>query len=206
MKADLSDIDALRQAIMQDVNQEAEQILTDAQTQADSLRTEAEVQANAERDDILQQARQEAETTRTQAAATAQIEARTLKLKRREQLLQRTFDAARERLASAQQWSDYGQIVRRLVHEGVKHLDADEIIVRADGETQKMLDDDALDKLSKELNVHVHAGEPLAQGTGVVLETPNGHRRYDNTLETRLARIRDGLRMPIYRILTGETS
>ena len=39
-----------------------------------------------------------------------------------------------------------------------------------------------------------------------MLETPDGHRRYDNTLETRLARMKDDLRTPIYHILMGDAA
>jgi vacuolar-type H+-ATPase subunit E/Vma4 len=49
-------------------------------------------------------------------------------------------------------------------------------------------------------------GETLEQGTGVVVETLDGHRQLDNTLETRLKRMEEALRTPVYRILTGESA
>jgi V/A-type H+-transporting ATPase subunit E len=200
-----SDIQALERAIIGDAKEEAEQILDDARARAEDIRQQAETQANTQREAILQQARQEAETLRSHAAATAQLEAQTLKLKRREQLLERVFADARQQLASALEWPDYEQIARRLVREAVERLDTDEVLVRADEGTRRVLDDDVLADLKKELGVHLRTGEPLAQGTGVVLETLDGHRRYDNTLETRLARMQDALRAPVYYILIGET-
>ncbi len=190
---------------MGDAKGETEHILDDARARAEDIRQQAEAQADTKREAILQRARQEAETLRSHAAAAAQLEAQTLKLKRREQLLGRVFADARRQLASAPQWPDYEQITRRLVREAVERLGADETLVRADDETRKMLDDDVLTDLGKELGVHLRAGEPLAQGTGVVLETPDGHRRYDNTLETRLARMQDTLRASVYHTLMGET-
>jgi vacuolar-type H+-ATPase subunit E/Vma4 len=91
------------------------------------------------------------------------------------------------------------------VREAVAHLGTDEALVRADVETRKVLNDEVLVDLGRELGVRLRAGEPLAQSTGIVLETPDGHRRYDNTLETRITRMWDGLRTPVYHILMGET-
>jgi len=207
-----SDIQALERAIISDAREETEQILADAQARAEDIRAQAQAQADAEREAILQQARQEAETLRSHAAAAAQLEAQTLKLKRREQLLERVFTDARQQLASAPQWPDYEQIARRLVREAVERLGADEVLVRADERTQKVLNDEVLADLGKSLlpvggteGGGLRTGAPLTQSTGVALETPDGHRRYDNTLETRLARMQDGLRAPVYHILRGET-
>jgi V/A-type H+-transporting ATPase subunit E len=205
MSPEQDNIQVLKSAIMEEAREEASRILADAEAQAENIRQQAEGQAEAEREAILQQARREAEALHGQAAATAQLEARTLKLKRREQLLERVFTSARQKLAAASEWPDYDQIVRRLVREAVAYLDASEVLVRIAAGTQRVLDEEALADLGRELGVHLHTGAPLAQSTGVVVETPDGHRRYDNTLETRLARMKDVLRTAVYHILMGET-
>lgn len=198
------DIRALEQAIMQDARQEADRMLNEARERAENTRAEARAEANDERDTILERARREAQVLREQAVASAHIEAQKLRLRRREQLLQRPFDQARRRLRSLTERSDYGEIARDLVRDAVGHLDTDNALVRTDAETRKVLTDHVLADLSSELGVYLRASDPLDHGTGVVVETPDGHRRYDNTLETRLARMRDALRTSVYRILTGE--
>jgi len=205
MNPEQSDIRALERAIIGDVKEEADHVLADARARAEDIRRQADERAQAERDKILQRARLEAETLRGQAAAAAQLDAQTLTLKRREQLLERVFAEARRQLTSAPQWPDYEQIARRLGREAVERLEADELLVHADERTRRVLSDEVLEDLGNELGVHLRAGEPLARGSGVVLETPDGHRRYDNTLETRLTRMQGGLRASVYRILMGET-
>jgi V/A-type H+-transporting ATPase subunit E len=200
-----NDIQALQSAIMEEARQEANQILADAQAQAESIHQQAQTQADAEREAILQQAREKTKAIHEHTVAAAQLEAQKLKLERREQLLQQALASARQQLTSVSQRPDYEQIVKRLVREAAEHLGTDEALVRTDVETRKVLDDEALANLGGELSVHLRAGEPLAQSTGIVLETPNGHRRYDNTLETRIARMWDRLRTPVYHILTEET-
>jgi len=84
-------------------------------------------------------------------------------------------------------------------------LKTSDALVRADQYTQKYLTDQALKEISKELNVTIKLGKPLEQGTGVIVETSDGHVMYDNTLETRISRLQNTLRSPIYRILIGES-
>jgi V/A-type H+-transporting ATPase subunit E len=206
MSPERNDIQALVGAIREEVAGEAGQILANARTQAEGIRRQAQTQADAEREAILQRARQEAKALREHTAAAAHLEAQTLKLKRREQLLERAFAEARRQLASASQWPDYEQIAHRLVREAVERLGAAEVVVRVDEETRRVLSDEALAELGEELGVRLRDGEPLTRSGGAVVETPDGHRRYDNTLETRLARMRESLRTPVYHILMGETA
>jgi vacuolar-type H+-ATPase subunit E/Vma4 len=194
----------LEQAIMHEAEAEAKQILDDAQLQATRIKQRALAEVEAEREAILQESNQKAVAQHKQSYAKAQQEAQMLKLRRREQLLERVFAKARERLASIPGRPDHAQIGHRLVHEAVGRLAVDEIIVRTDGGTWENLDEETLKALGEELGVHLIPGERLAQGTGVVLETPEGHRYYDNTLETRLERIKNTLRAPVYRILMGQ--
>ena len=198
-------IQALERAIMEEARGEADQILTDARTEAQNIRRQAQAQADAEREAILQRAQRETQDLHDHTSAAAQLEAQTLKLQRRERLLERVFDAARQKLVSAPEWPDYEQVVHQLVREAVERLGAGEVVVKADGVAQKMLGDTMLAELERELNARLHLGESLTQSTGVVVETPDGHRQVDSTLETRLARMRQELRTPVYHILLGET-
>lgn len=197
-------IESLERAIIQEAQGEAQQIVESAQTQAQIIYQEAESQVKAEGNVILERARKKADTLRSQTEASARIDAQKLKLQRREQLLAQVFDRAGEQLASATQWPDYDQVARQLVRDAVAHLGSDNVLVRTDPQTKKVLTPDVLADLATETGVYIRPGEPLTEGTGIILETPDGHCRYDNRLETRLARIHSSLRSSIYRILTGE--
>jgi vacuolar-type H+-ATPase subunit E/Vma4 len=84
-------------------------------------------------------------------------------------------------------------------------LGAEAARVRADGNAHTILADGLLAELSQQLNVQLDLGQPLEQGTGVVAETLDGHRTYDNTMEARLDRWQETLRAPVYRLLMGES-
>lgn len=199
-------IQALKRAVLNEAQGEAERILAEAKEKAQAARERAQAQASDERAEILAHATQEAERLRRQAIASAQLQARTAELERREKLLDSVFDAARQRIATVQQRADYDQIARDLLHQALIRLDADSILIRADERTQAALTDQVLADISAELGVQVAHGALLEQGTGLIVQTEDGHREYDNTLEARLERLQNTLRAPVLRLLSGEAA
>jgi vacuolar-type H+-ATPase subunit E/Vma4 len=85
-------------------------------------------------------------------------------------------------------------------------LKGEKVEVRADKATQKVLTSAVLDELAKSTGSQLTLGQPLEQGTGVVLTAAGGHLNFDNTLETRLSRLQSGMRPAIFQILMGETA
>lgn len=206
MKSPDENIKVLSRAVLSDAREEAEQALSEAKTKAEEIRQEARDEAEAERSRIMEQAHREAERVRGQALAVAQLKARTMELGQREKLLENVFSEVRQKLTTMQRDSDYEQVAERLLHEALRQLNADTARVRADKTTQAIFTSRKLEKISKDLNVKIQMGNALEQGTGVVVETLDGHRQFDNTLETRLKRMQETLRTPVYRILTGESA
>ena len=194
----------LSRAVLNDVQDEADQILDQAKTKAERIRQRAKEQAEAERTKILDHASVEAERVRSQAVATSQLKARTMLLEHREKLLDEVFETAKQRLSSVLRGSDYQETAQRLVKEAVHQLKAESAMVRADEETMKALSTSVIEKLSKETQIKIKLGDSLEKGLGVIAETEDGHRQYDNTLETRLKRMQDTLRSSVHRILMGE--
>ena len=206
MKSVEENIEALSRAMLSEAKAEAELIKTDAQAKADAIRQKAQAQTAGERSEILDRARQEAERLRGQVVATTQMKARTLELDHREKLLLSVFTSALQELHSVEQWNNYQEIALSLVREALLQLNSNKMKIRVDEYTKKFLTDQVLEEISKELKVHVSFGKPLdLQGTGVIVETDDGHLQFDNTLETRLTRLQNTLRSPVYRILIGET-
>ncbi len=199
-------IQVLESTIMEIAQQEAQAILDEARAKAASLRTQAEDKAAAKSVYILEEARQVAEKLIDQATAKAQLEAQMLKLQRREQALVRAFAKARLQLTTIPERPDYADIVRRLISEAATYMGDETFVVQADAATDRVLDQALLEDLAHQLNVHLERGPQLEEGIGIVLTTPDGHRRYDNTLETRLARIQDDVRTAVFHILAGDAA
>ncbi|HTX92302.1 MAG TPA: V-type ATP synthase subunit E family protein [Anaerolineales bacterium] len=198
-------IKTLERAVLDQAQAEAEKILAEARQKADDLRRQAREQASAERAKIIGQATLETERLHSQTIAITQLESRTIALEQREKLLLNVFETAREKLPEVQRDPDYGEIAQRLLREALLQLGAGSATVHADKATQKNLPPGLLERMSTELKMRIQVGKPLKDGIGVIVETGDGRRQYDNTLETRLKRIQDTLRSSVYRLLMGET-
>jgi vacuolar-type H+-ATPase subunit E/Vma4 len=204
MRPEEENIESLSRAILREAQEDAKQIEAEAIERANAIRDRARQQAEAESKEILDRAHQEAERLRSQVIATAQLKARTLQLEHREKLLDRVFKSAKEKLPGIQKRSDYEKIAIHLLREALLQLNASNAQVRADATTQKVLKNSVLENISKELNSKISMQNGLEEGIGVMVDTADGHLHYDNTLETRLNRLKSELRSSVYQVLMGE--
>lgn len=195
------DIELLARAIMAEARNEAEQLQAEAKEKADAIRKRAQQEAESERNAILARAKEEADRLRSQTSATSQLKTRSMLLEQREMLLNEVFEEARKRLTSVKDRPNYAEIAMSLAREALAQLSATEAEVQADESTMKVL---KLDELSREFDGKFTFGEKLEEGTGVVVKAAGGKLYYDNTLNTRLNRLRGSLRAPVYKVLMGE--
>lgn len=206
MNNEEENIQALSRAVMTEARGEAEQTLTEARQKAEAIRSEAEKQAQAERAKILENANKEAARLRGQTVAAAHLKARTMQLEQRELMLNKVFDQAMQQLTEIQKNGSYADIVINLLKESLQRLGSDSAVVLADEKARQVLTPERLEQLAQETGVKLQLGDPLKKGMGVVVQTPDGHRRHDNTLETRMSRLQDSLRNPVYQLLMGESN
>ncbi len=203
MKPEEENIERLSRAILQEAREEAGNVKADAQAKADEIRKRAQQQAESERKVILDRARQDEDRLRSQAVASAQLKARTLQLEHREKLLNKVFDAAKQKLSTVKQRSDFDKISVQLLREALTELHLETAELHADEAVQKALKSH-LDEISKELSTQITMGSALTEGTGVIVDAVDGRLHYDNTLETRLNRLQSALRSAVYHVLNGE--
>jgi V/A-type H+/Na+-transporting ATPase subunit E len=200
------EIETLSRAILKEAEVDAMQLKEEARAKADAIRQRAQEEAERERREILDRARQEAERLRSQSLASAQLKARTLQLEHREKLLDRVFQAAKEKLPEIQKRADYSQLAATLLREALVQLRVNKAEVRTDKITKDLLEKGSLDEISRELNGQYTLADTLEEGLGVIVEAADGKLHYDNTLETRLQRLQSSLRASVYKILMGEQS
>jgi V/A-type H+-transporting ATPase subunit E len=198
-------IERLSRDILQQAESDAERVLLDAKAKAEQIIKQAEEDAAAEKTRILDRAKRDSDRIRSQAVATTQLKARTMILDSREKLLSEVFKEAQMKLASVQQYSDYSVIVERLVMEAVSQMTTNNVVIRADKKTSQLLADTILNELAAKFDGTIELGDVLENKIGVIASTSNGHLNYDNTLETRLEKLTNELRSPVYHLLQGES-
>ncbi|OGO22030.1 MAG: hypothetical protein A2Y54_02260 [Chloroflexi bacterium RBG_16_51_16] len=199
------DIKSLERAVLAEARAEAEKIGETARQKTDALRKQAQIQAEAERKAILDQAKQEADRIRGQSLATGQLKARTFQLESREKLLNEVFAKVRQQIGDVSKSKEYEKITSQLLREALSQLNAQTAVVHADKVTLKILNDGVLEKVAKDLKAELSVGKTLEDRTGVLVEASQGRLVYDNTLETRLDRLKNGLRSSVFQILSGES-
>jgi len=205
-RATEENIEPLTRAILKEAEVDAKQMREEAKTKADDIRQRAQVEAEKVRREILDKAQQEADRLRSQTVSSAQLKARTMQLENREKLLDRVFDAAKEKLGDIQKRPDYDQLAAMLLREALVQLRVNKAEIRADPATRAILEKKALNDISSELKGQFTFADNLEEGSGVVIEAADGKLHYDNTLETRLQRLQSTLRSSVHKILMGEQS
>ncbi len=204
MNTETEEIDRLSRAILAEARQESEEVRGKGREKAEAIKRQAQEEAASIRKSILERANQDAERLRGQAVATAQLQARSSQLGSREKLLDRVFSEVQKRLDGIAKRPDYNAIATMLLREALTDLRVDRAEIRADEATRKALMKGGLDEVARELKGQYTFGDPLQEGTGVVVTASNGKLQYDNTLETRLRRLQGALRSSVYKVLMGE--
>ncbi|NJE03942.1 V-type ATP synthase subunit E [Thermococcus sp. MV11] len=197
--------------IIQEINREAEQkiqyILSEAREEAEQIKEEARKRAEARAEWIMRKAQTQAEIERQRIIANAKLEVRKKRLQVQEELIQEVISALRERLAELPE-EEYFPMLIDLAVGAVKELGSESFVLRSNEKTLELLSN-RLDEFRKALaerlgkEVEVALGEPVQTIGGLIVETPDGSVRVDNTFEARIERFEGELRAEIAKALFG---
>lgn len=147
---------------------------------------------------MLESSLKQAESVKRQIVGTAELEARNALLKSLEKAVNEAFDRATKGIA-ASGGEDYERALVRLIQEGLDVIGSN-ATVRCASKDRKTVAS-AIKRLSK-AKVTMD-DEPVETIGGVIMSTPDGSVRFDNTLEARLDRMRPTLRKEVAALLTG---
>ena len=198
-------IEGLEEAVMEEARERVREILSDAETRAEQLRQRAERDVDVQRQAIVERAQAKAAAVRNDAIAEGHLQAQNYKLKQREILLEQVFAQARDCLATVVDREDYPDLVKTLIREALMRLGAEgSFRVRLGERTAGFIDNAVLAAIAADLDVTLQRGESLSQREGVLVETLDGHRQYDNTLVARWERMQETLRAPVFHRLMGK--
>lgn len=149
---------------------------------------------------ITETGRKQAESLRRQILGTAELEARNMKLRALEKAVNDVFEEALGRIAKAPP-SKYEKSLSGLIKEGIQVIGSEAHV--ACNERDRKLVSSLLERLNEGGMKLTLADERVQTLGGVVLHSPDGTIRFDNTVEARLERIRPELRKDIAGLLSG---
>jgi V/A-type H+-transporting ATPase subunit E len=175
------------QSIYRTAQKEAEQILEKARREADEIR-EAR----------LQRAKSEAESDTISVLYSARLKARNAVIQAKEEMVEEALRESEKSLRELRSNEDYAGVMEGWLKEGLSRLSG-KIIVHTDP-----LDSDLVKSLLDEVEVEYEIIPDMNIPGGVVLSDTEGRVKIINTVEERLNRAREKLRMQVSDILFGE--
>ena len=149
---------------------------------------------------ILETGIRQAESAKRQIIGAAELEARNIQLKALEKAVNDVFDAASIQVSELK-GATYDRAMERLIQEGLEIIGPKAKVQCAPKDSRIVAS--AVKKLSGNKKVFMD-DDPVETMGGVVLTTPDGSVRFDNTFEARLERMRPNLRKEVAAVLTGE--
>ena len=148
---------------------------------------------------ILETGAKQAESVKRQIIGAAELETRNAQLRALETAVNEAFDKAAEEISSSS-GASYEKAIARLIQEGL------DVIGPKSEVWCSAKDRKTVAATVKRLagNAKVSMGDkPVETIGGVVLTTPDGTVRFDNTFEARLERMRPTLRQEVASVLTS---
>lgn len=199
----------LSDEILSEARRKAELAVSQAETSAREEMEKAVHEAETGRDEVLREAGRTIDHARLVHESGLRLEKRMRRLKVQGALIDEVFAAAGSRLAGGK--TPTGTVVLNLAVEAVLAMGGDAFVVRltkADLASSKdafpaALADEVRRKSGREIRVTV-ADEPVPEAAGIVVETPDGRERVDNTLAARLVRRKEEIRFDLAKLLFPE--
>ncbi len=167
----------------------------EALAKVESARKEA-AEASAK---ILETGEKQAESVKRQIIGSAELEARNAQLRSLERAVNEAFELAAKQISEASSAS-YEKAIGGLIEEGLGVI-GPRARVQCSSKDRKAVSS-AIRRLGSSAKVTLD-DEPAETMGGVVLTTPDGTVRFDNTFEARLERMKPTLRKEVAAILTG---
>lgn len=154
---------------------------------------------------IIESARKQAENLKRQIIGSSRLAARNKELVTIETEVNKAFDQAKEKLANSGKDDSYRSLMAKIVEESLPQVASDEIILECNKNdvdlVKKIIAD--LSKKNNRLKVTV-SEKPLDAIGGVRVRSADGAMSFDNTLDSRIERLKPLIRKNIARMLRGE--
>ncbi|AIC16549.1 archaeal A1A0-type ATP synthase, subunit E [Nitrososphaera viennensis EN76] len=160
---------------------------------------------DAERARIIESAKKQAENLKRQIVGSSRLSARNKELLMIETDVNEAFERAKAWLASSSKDDSYRSLLARVVEESIPSVGSDDVIVECnknDAEQVKKIVAD-LSKKNPKLKARV-SDQPINAIGGVRVKSADGTMSFDNTLDSRIERLKPLIRKNIARMLRGE--
>lgn len=198
-----AEVAVLPSLIRKEAETEVAQLQGEALRRAQEVRGAAEVEARLLREAAQQEGERHGRRRGAELLAAADAEARLEALRDREALIAAVLERARERL---DEWTTLPQpadVLAALVREGLAVIAERPLVLHVATASGAIFDEVLRGAGFEGVVARIETNLP---GGGVVVETPEGRLRFDNSFASRMARSRERLRRVVGDLLFAEES
>jgi V/A-type H+/Na+-transporting ATPase subunit E len=185
------------QDLITKINSAYEESLTNLEKSKTNLRLEY--------DKIVQGARKQAENLKRQIVGSSRLASRNKQLVIVETAVNDAFEMAKKKLESSAKEKSYSSLINKMLKESISALGSNEVIVECNKRDTDLVKK-SISGLSKD---NIKAKAVLSEKSinvigGIRMRSADGSMTYDNTLDSRIERLKPLIRKNIVQMLRGE--
>lgn len=159
----------------------------------------------AEYNRILEGARKQGDNLKRQIVGSSRLSARNRQLVLIERAVNDTFEKAKTILASSNKENSYRLLMRKILKDSVMMIDSDQVIVECNKNDIELVEKAISDSFNDNNKIKIKMSDhPLNAIGGIRLTSADGSMTFDNTLDSRIERLKPLIRKNIAQMLRGE--
>jgi V/A-type H+-transporting ATPase subunit E len=167
----------------------------------EASRTKLEAEYNR----ILEGARKQADNLKRQIVGSSRLAARNKQLILIERAVNDTFEKAKTILASSNKENSYRILMTKILKDSVMMIDSEDLIIECNKNDIKLIEKAIADSFNKNNKVKIKiADHPINAIGGIRVKSADGSMTFDNTLDSRIERLKPLIRKNIAQMLRGE--
>lgn len=160
---------------------------------------------DAEYNRILEGARKQGDNLKRQIVGSSRLSARNRQLVLIESAVNDTFEKAKTILASSNKENSYRLLMRKILKDSVMMIDSDQVIVECNKNDIDLVKEAISDSFNDNNKMKIKISDhPLNAIGGIRLTSADGSMTFDNTLNSRIERLKPLIRKNIAQMLRGE--
>jgi vacuolar-type H+-ATPase subunit E/Vma4 len=191
-------IEDILRALDEQCRQECQEIFSRAEGEAKQILDKAQDEAEAIRQTRLAKVKAEAESETTSMLYSARLKSKNEIISEKEKIAEKVLVAAESRLQGLRSQSDYPAVLEGLIKEGLTRITG-KVVVHVDP-----ADEAVADTVVRGLGIDYELRTDIQTVGGAEVSDADGRVRIINTVEERLNRAREKLRMQVSGILFEE--
>jgi vacuolar-type H+-ATPase subunit E/Vma4 len=193
---------AIANEVLEDLKKESEMLICESQSAAKEKLEKAKEEANSVYNKVIEAVKEKIVADQRKAKAMTEVEIRNQFLQVKESLVEGIFEGAKEELRQFVMTSEYYPHLLELIQEGARKISAKSVVVFVNLRDKEWLLEGNLERLSKRIRVSlVLSDEVKVYIGGCRVQSSDGKRGFDNTLDARLELAKESVRGEVAKIL-----